>query len=602
MSSEVDPQRNQQNPSNQGLEPSEPAVEQLSKRVQAEIYIKAARSDANQLSIHYPDAMPVVIGGGEAPFRDSAEAAKPTISHELYDFLDGDSPEAIEATHLSRLERLRAEGMQEGSAEHWARLRNLELQERGSVLAERVLPGEANAEAREAKRAEFQYIVEFWERSTMQLPIGAETGGGKNLAPRPFLSPSGPLPNSEFQMNESYRWDEPFQNHGLILGGGSELALGQLKNKIDVFRSLGLIPNALTLTFMTHGQPPLEAMEAQDLMAVVGPGEWYGAAMKTVEQDLWNNWLDAGRGLKDERQAIVKNPINIFEDNWLLTRHSNIHFDSTLVGCEDGKDHYEITRAFGDHYLPVQLNAILQGHFEALQDYYGNYGSYETGATEQDLAFADTQAARYAELADEHKRQFQEVFWEDSDGWQGFRNYALEGNTHDGQEGRIKFDDLSSEVFPLAFGLATPEQAEIIKSNILDHYVGDQGLSSTGKAIRPGVIDTSRYQEPNGFQWSNPNCWPPLVSMAVNGLERYGFVEEAKSIMTSWVAAQEKVFDELGYFPEKTPYDSSFIEVNRGLYGKIAGGFGWTIGVYLDFLNNLATSEAPPSSPAPTAA
>jgi neutral trehalase len=81
------------------------------------------------------------------------------------------------------------------------------------------------------------------------------------------------------------------------------------------------------------------------------------------------------------------------------------------------------------------------------------------------------------------------------------------------------------------------------------------------------------------------------MEMAVKGLKRYGFIGDANDLMARWITNQERDFFATGYFHEKSSYDSKYNEVNSGLYGKITGGYGWTIGVYLNSLHRLATGE-----------
>ena len=546
----------------------------------------------------------IVLAPQGARKRPSEVISHPSAnSDHLYTFLDGDTPQEIASAKDEREAILEAQGLEKGTGEYKDQLHKLEIMHRADNLAKRVIPGDSPSaiEARAERQNIFEYIVEFWKLSTIQLDVGQNTGAGLNLAPRPFVTPTGELPDSEYQFNEQYDWDTYFQNLALLRAGGKFLALGQLQNQVDVFALIGLIPNALTTKFTDHSQPPMQGLAAKDLLDELGPGEWYGKIMETMEQDLWDNWLDAGSGVKDARQVIVRKTTevpengvrdltNVFQENPLLTRHKNIHGDPYLVGCEDGKDHYEITRFFGEHYLPVQLNAILHGHLEMIQDYYANFITYNPTATPIALHKAEVKAGQYEVLVGEHAEQFRRVFWESEGEWQGYRNYALPGNKFDGKEGRIKFDDLSTEVFALAFGLANEEEALITRNNIINHYGGDQGLSATGKDDRPGKImfDTLMQQEIEDFQWRKPNCWPPEIEMAATGYDRYGFHAQATDLRSCWVKAQEALFYKTGFFHEKSVFDSSYDHVNPGIYGNIKGGFGWTIGVYLKSLQELA--------------
>ena len=118
-------------------------------------------------------------------------------------------------------------------------------EERANNLAKKIL-GENVSESR---KKIFQYIIDFWERSTIEVPYKAPGFKGINLARRPFVTPTGSNDAQSFAFGEQYRWDTFFQNRGLILAGGMDLALGQLLNLVDVFDEFKRIPNALVSPF-----------------------------------------------------------------------------------------------------------------------------------------------------------------------------------------------------------------------------------------------------------------------------------------------------------------------------------------------------------------
>ena len=76
-----------------------------------------------------------------------------------------------------------------------------------------------------------------------------------------------------------------------------------------------------------------------------------------------------------------------------------------------------------------------------------------------------------------------------------------------------------------------------------------------------------------------------VVVVAVDGLKRYGFEKEALEYEQNWVNFIEKEFYKIGGFAEKSPYSSN-VAAEEGFYGMVKG-FGWTIGVYLSFLDDL---------------
>lgn len=408
------------------------------------------------------------------------------------------------------------------------------------------------------------YIVDFWKRSTLSVPLGAQTGEGRNLAKYPYLVPSGPMYGEEFSFQLQYRWDTFFQNLGLIIAGKPYIAKKQLMNFVHVYKKEGRIPNALASYYLSHAQPPLESF---GIMALLDSGlkvdSQVHSIFETIEKELWSEWLDLGTGKKNPRQT------EEFSKKYpLFTRHTSVHFHPLLCGCEDGKDHNWVSAKYGEHYIPVQLNSLIYAVLGHLAYYYKNIK--KNGEKEQ----------IYSSLQRNLKASF-DIFWVSRGKWKGFRNYSI----MPGGSGPILYGDLAAEVFPLFCGIATKDQAEITKDNLFEFYAGDIGLATTSKALRRGG---SISKEPSGWkwQWEYPNCWPPLMYVAVQGLKNYGFDNEAILLQQMWVQWVEREFEKSGYFYEKGPFDSK-VKVEHGFYGNIKSGFGWTIGVYLNFKQNL---------------
>ncbi|MEK7078548.1 MAG: trehalase family glycosidase, partial [Patescibacteria group bacterium] len=355
----------------------------------------------------------------------------------------------------------------------------------------------------ENRKKIFQYIIEFWERSTIEVPYKAPGFKGVNLAKRPFLAPTGSNDGDTFAFGEQYRWDTFFQNRGLILAGGIDLARDQLLNLTDVYDEFKRIPNALVSPFLSRPQPPFEMRMVMDLLEGGLPhdGQIPGI-VRVIEEELVTEWFDYRSGKQNHRQSE-----EMIKKYGMLTRYEP-HSNPFMVGCEDGKDHNWIIATYSYEFLPVQLNAILYGTLTSLQQY---YSSLTWGNNTE-------KAALYDSLSKQMLADFQKTFWCTTEKWTGFRDYSL----LKGKEGHILYGDLSAEIFPLFFKLATPDQAEKTKNNLATYYKGDIGLSSTSLELRNGG---SIPQEPVGpwkFQWEYPNCWPPLMMIAVEGLKNYG--------------------------------------------------------------------------------
>lgn len=99
-----------------------------------------------------------------------------------------------------------------------------------------------------------------------------------------------------------------------------------------------------------------------------------------------------------------------------------------------------------------------------------------------------------------------------------------------------------------------------------------------------GIAVTHERAGCRNYQWAYPNAWPPLTWLAVEGLRRYGFLDDARRIATKHVATTERLFEQTDRLWEKT--DATTGGVAGGEYDA-APMIGWSAGVYLALLEFL---------------
>jgi alpha,alpha-trehalase len=121
-------------------------------------------------------------------------------------------------------------------------------------------------------------------------------------------------------------------------------------------------------------------------------------------------------------------------------------------------------------------------------------------------------------------------------------------------------------VFPLFFGMATPEQAGHGHEHIRLSFLKPGGAVSSLRESRQ--------------QWDFPNGWAPLQWITHQGLLRYGFAQTAAEIRSRWLALNDKVFRDTGKMMEKYNVVDTSLTAGGGEYPN-QDGFGWTNGVYL---------------------
>jgi alpha,alpha-trehalase len=128
--------------------------------------------------------------------------------------------------------------------------------------------------------------------------------------------------------------------------------------------------------------------------------------------------------------------------------------------------------------------------------------------------------------------------------------------------------------YPLFAGVATPDQAQQLVR------------SSLGIFEQPGGLAMSSTDA--GVQWDYPYGWAPTQIVAIEGLRRYGFNDDANRISYNFLATIAENFRRDGTIREK--YNvvdrSSESGVHAG-YQQNVIGFGWTNAAFLVFLNEL---------------
>ena len=132
--------------------------------------------------------------------------------------------------------------------------------------------------------------------------------------------------------------------------------------------------------------------------------------------------------------------------------------------------------------------------------------------------------------------------------------------------------------YPLWVGLASPEEARAVEGNLkLFEHPGGLAMSQT---------------ESKG-QWDFPYGWAPTQMIAVEGLRRYKYDEDANRASYHFLAMILDNFRRDGTIREKynVVTRSSETTVEAGYHQNVIG-FGWTNAVFLEFLRALPEALA----------
>jgi alpha,alpha-trehalase len=203
------------------------------------------------------------------------------------------------------------------------------------------------------------------------------------------------------------------------------------------------------------------------------------------------------------------------------------------------------------HYAPVCLNSLL----------YKTERDLEEISRELDKS---PDARQWKLRAEQRNGLINKYLWDAKRGL--FFDYNFESGT------RSTYD-YATTFYPLWAGLATPEQAKVVDQNLKIFE-------------RPGGLVTSTSE--TGGQWDSPYGWAPLELLGVEGLRKYGFNADAERVSYKFLSTVAGNFHREGTIREK--YDvvtqSSEAHVTAG-YKMNVVGFGWTNGVFLQFLSEI---------------
>jgi alpha,alpha-trehalase len=434
-----------------------------------------------------------------------------------------------------------------------------------------------------------------------------------------FLPDRYVVPGGRF--NEMYGWDSYFIVLGLLRDGRIDLARGMIDNFLFEIEHYGTVLNANRTYYLTRSQPPfltsmIVALDQAENKAGHDDRQWLARAYPIAAHD-YQNWIqdphlagstglsryyDFGSGpapesLQDEsgvrrkvaayfasrpnlgqRYLVEQNGAGPSAAGAAGTPYSiqACELANTMErpGCESGgvvrlsDDYYtgdrsmresgfDISFRFGPygaathHYAPVCLNSLLY-------------------KTEKDLEAISRELGKPGEsdqwkLRAEHRKALiNQYLWDAKRGL--FFDYDLQDHAQSSYEYLTTF-------YPLWAGLATPEQAKAVDQNLKIFE-------------RPGGLVTSTQE--TGAQWDSPYGWAPLELLGIGGLRNYGFDADADRVSYKFLNTVAANFQREGTIREK--YDvvaeSSEAHVTAG-YTMNVVGFGWTNGVFLEFLSQL---------------
>jgi alpha,alpha-trehalase len=417
--------------------------------------------------------------------------------------------------------------------------------------------------------------------------------------------------------NEMYGWDSYFIIRGLLRDNHLDLARGMVDNFFFEIEHYGAVLNANRGYFLTRSQPPFLTsmiMAVHEAQKAGGQDDraWLARAYQyaTRDYELWvrephltgstglSRYFDFGEGpvpeITDSKDTYYYDVARQLErrpqliDGFLTPEAASTTSPEwprmSLYLCPQGagpgdscpslttlaftSDYYkgdrsmresgfDISFRFGPfgaathHYDPVCLNSLL---FKSEQDL----------AALAQLLGRKEDASRWEQRAETRRAAMNQYMWDPKAGM--FFDYELD-------RGARSDYVYASTFYPLWTGLASKEQASAVRGN-LKRFEQKGGLAMSDRET--------------GVQWDLPYGWAPIQLLAVEGLRRYGFEDDANSIASRFLSTVLENFRRDGTIREKynVVTGSSEAKVTAGYQTNVVG-FGWTNGVFVELLHQL---------------
>lgn len=401
------------------------------------------------------------------------------------------------------------------------------------------------------------------------------TDHGLVYLPGRYVVPGG-------RFNEMYGWDSYFIALGLLAEGRAALAKSIADQQLYQVKHYGTVLNCNRTYCLTRSHPPFLGRLVLAVYRATGDLEWLRSALPHVERyhAYWTSMPQfipglglsryhafgdgpAPEALHGEVDSLGRNHYERLKA-WLRT-----HPDSELISgqlCYDRTTDSLTLAAYKDDRTVRESGFDLTGRFGpcgmGIRDYAPVCLNTLLWRMESDIAEirtlldASPQSIEHWQAnANERAEKMRRHFWDEKSGM--FLDWQL-------STGRRRYYPFATTFWPLWAGWASPAQAARVMEN-LHRFETPHGLLTS-------TVDT-------GCQWDAPFMWAPLVLLAVKGMDRYGFHQEAARISNSFLTTLSSDFERTGGLFEKYNAVTGSSEIGDQItfgYPTNEPGFGWT--------------------------
>ncbi len=379
-----------------------------------------------------------------------------------------------------------------------------------------------------------RYIDKYWDRLICHRPKDKGLHFG---LPKRYVSP-----NRYIFLNDQFYWDSYFIILGLVVSKRITLARGMVENFVYLFNRFGIVPMRNRYYNLGTSQVPFLTSMALEIYKADGDLVWLKKVLKVAEKELCNYWM----GKKRTEKHIVYRGLSRYCDHYI-----------THLGAEH-ESGWDMTSRFNDHclnYLPVDLNTCLYKYEVDLSEVYRMKKNYR-------------KAKLYKERSERRKREITKLMWNETSGFFFDYDYVAKHQS--------KFFSVAG-FYPLWAGLATAEQAQLVRDKALPLFENEGGIANT----QPNNLSQEVKQH------DYPNGWPPQQFIVIKGLINYGFRQDAERIARKWLDMNVKLLNETGKFWEK----HNVVNCQIGAYPSerypTQSGFAWTNAVFLRLIKEF---------------
>lgn len=378
-------------------------------------------------------------------------------------------------------------------------------------MPQHVVPTGASTGLRDRWKTIDDKVRTWWEQDrATATAVGADTKRDNTLLslPHPYITAGG---SSTAYFAEMYGWDTNFINLGLLAHGETKQVRHHIQNQLHLIQEHGMVLNGNRTHFLTRSQPPLLADSVDRyLQAVPDDEEIRAAALDLIGREFRQYWKadhhSTPTGLTTNRDLGDPN----LRAELAAEAETGLDFTAQFGG--------DVRRC-----VPLVTNCALVRTAEVLSQLAGTLGR---GA----------EAEEWHVEAEHRSSLIRKLCWDEAEGF--FLEYDWV------RRARLPLRTLSAYLTMMA-GIATPEQAQVLIDRLALFRRVNGVLAATSEPF------PSPHPEWLALQWHDPAVWPPLQITTVEGLRRYGFHAEARSLARAFVALQVEVFEQTDQLWEK---------------------------------------------------